>query len=273
MKKLLLLALMIVLIFTTGCGSSGEKKIGMIRHMNITEEAFDKFYDQNNDINSGKKQLSKHIFFDNMQMMLAALKSGEIYELTTYESVANYLIANDNSLERKTTLPRLSDNFCCAMLESNAALRDEFNDAIKQMTADGTLAKLVRKYIIEANHAIPPYTVKLPTFNGVKTIKIAITGDLPPLDYILEEGKPVGFNTAILAEISKRLKKNFVLVPVDAGARAVALTSGHVDVIFWVVIPADNEFIPSNIDLPDGVILTNPYFTDEIFHVKIRDDN
>lgn len=271
MKEFLFLTLTLMLLLMTGCGSSGEKKIGMIRHMNVTEEAFDKFYEQINDVNSGKKQWAEHIFFDNMQTMLAALKSGQIYELTTYESVADYLVANDSSLERETTLPRLSDNFCCAMLESNAALRDEFDDAIKQMAADGTLAKFVRNYIIEANHATPPHAVKLPTFHGVKTIKIAITGDLPPLDYILEDGKPAGFNTAILAEISKRLKKNFVLVPIDAGARAVALTSGQVDVVFWVVIPTDNEIIPSNIDLPDGVILTDPYFTDEIVHVKARE--
>ena len=271
MRKFLFLALTLMLLLVTGCGSSDEKQIGVIRHLNITEEALNNFYEQNGEINPDKKQQAKFVFFNNMTTMSAALKSKQIDELTTYESVANYLVDNDTSLEWETSLPQLSDNFCCAMLEDNAALRDEFNAALQKISADGTLAQLVKTYIVEANYVVPPRVVEMPTFYSAPTIKVAVTGDLPPLDYILADGRPAGFNTAVLAEISKQLKKNFVLVPIEAGSRALALMSGKVDVIFWVVVPAYNETIPSNFDVPDGVILTAPYFTDEIVHVRNRD--
>ena len=271
MRKFLFLALTIVLIFTTGCGSSDEIKIGMIRHLNVTEEALDNLYEQNAKINSDATRRAKHVFFNNMTTMVAALKSGQIDELTIYESVAYYLAAKDSSLEWEMSSPQMSDNFCCAMLDENAALKNEFDDALAEIFADGTLAKLVKTYIVADNHVAPPRVVEMPTFYNAPTIKVAVTGDLPPLDYMSADGKPAGFNTAILAEISKRINKNFVLVPVDAGSRALALMSKKVDVIFWVVVPAYDETIPSNFDVPDGIILTTLYFTDEIVHVRTRD--
>ena len=110
----------------------------------------------------------------------------------------------------------------------------------------------------------------MPKFYNDTMIRIGITGDLPLLDYIRPDGIPAGFNTAILAEISKLIGKNFVLVQVDSGSRAIALTSGEVDVIFWAVVPQDNEILPKNFDVPEGVILTEPYFSDKIVHVKLR---
>ena len=84
-----------------------------------------------------------------------------------------------------------------------------------------------------------------------------MTGDLPPLDYVSEDGSPAGFNTAILAEIAKRLGKNIEVVDIDSGARAAALSSGQIDVIFWV-------------DKPEGVELSEPYFKDDVEHLQIK---
>ena len=41
------------------------------------------------------------------------------------------------------------------------------------------------------------------------------------------------FNTAVLAEIGKRLGKNIELVQVDSVGRALALAQGNVDAVFW----------------------------------------
>ena len=110
----------------------------------------------------------------------------------------------------------------------------------------------------------------MPHFDGAGTIKVAVTGDLPPLDYMRADGKPAGFNTAVLAAISQQLGKNFELVDVDSGARAAALTSGEVDVVFWVAVPHDETIVPADFDKPEGMIVTAPYFTDEIVHVQLK---
>ena len=94
-------------------------------------------------------------------------------------------------------------------------------------------------------------------FEGAETIKVAVTGDLPPIDYVAADGTPAGFNTAILAEIGKRLKVNIELMNVESGARAAALSSKRADVVFWFQVRAGEGVQP---DVPEGVILSESYY-------------
>ena len=52
------------------------------------------------------------------------------------------------------------------------------------------------------------------------------------MDYVAANGTPAGFNTAVLAEIGKRLERNIELVQVNSVGRALALAQGNVDVAF-----------------------------------------
>ena len=135
------------------------------------------------------------------------------------------------------------------------------------MKTDGSLDALIEKYI--NNPSDSPQPVEISKIDGAETIKVGVTGDLPPLDLVLADGTPAGFNTAVLAEISKRIGKNIELIQVDSGARASALTSKVVDVIFWVVVPADNSNRPKNIDTPEGVAVTTPYYQDVVVNVNL----
>ena len=71
----------------------------------------------------------------------------------------------------------------------------------------------------------------------------------------------------MLAELSRRVGKNVEIVNIDSAARASALTSGKVDVVFWVAVPADGGFLPGNADTPQGIVVTKPYYEDVIVHV------
>ena len=281
MKKIFALLMTFALIFATGCGSQGGEKnsandetlkLGTIIYLNVTETLLDNYFEKASSRMSQTSSMRtpKHIFFDNMTSMLAALQAGQIDALSTYESVGNYLTAQNSSVELMTKgVPKVSDSFCCAMLEENSALKKEFDDAILKLTADGTLKKLAEEYIDNANYNDLP-AVEMPHFDNAPTIKVAVTGDLPPLDFVRADGKPAGFNTAVLSAISQLVGKNFELVDIDSGARAAALTSKLVDVVFWVAVPSDETFAPANFDKPDDVIVTEPYFTDEIVHVQTK---
>ena len=89
------------------------------------------------------------------------------------------------------------------------------------------------------------------------------------LDYVLPDGRPAGFNTAVLSEISERIGKNIELVQIESAARAAALTSGQVDVVFWVVVPADGSDRPKDFDTPAGVAVTEPYYQDAVVNVNL----
>lgn len=282
MKKIFALLMICALVLTTGCGGSqggdtdkksdGAIKLGTIKYLNVTETLLDNYFEKAASRMSQTSEMyaPKHIFFDNLPTMLAALDAGQIDAMSTYKTVSEYLIAHNPKFELvKDRVPKVSDSFCCALREDEADLKKEFDDAISQMTKDGTLENLVDTYINDIDYKKKFPAVEMPTFDGAPTIKIAVTGDLPPLDFVTADGTPAGFNTALLSEISKRIGKNFQLIQVDGGARTTALTSGEVDVVFWAVVPENDTLAPPDCDKPEGIILTEPYFTDEIVHVKL----
>ena len=81
---------------------------------------------------------------------------------------------------------------------------------------------------------------------------------MPPIDYVGADGKPAGFNTAILAEICRRLHLNVELVQIDSGARAASLASGRSDIVFWFQSRKAQDKILA--DVPDGVVLSESYY-------------
>ncbi len=258
MRKFFLLLMIILTV--SGCGSStGDKavhKTGMLAQLNSTPEQAAKQY--------GGEAMN---FYDNFNSMQMALSSQNIDSIRTYGSVAKYMNANNSDFvisEDQTV--KLVDNFCCAVRQEDDDLQASFDAAIAEMKADGTLDALIDKYI--NNVAQTPQPVEIVHIDGAETIKVGITGDLPPLDLVLADGTPAGFNTAVLAEISKRTGKNIELLQVDSGARAAALTSGQVDVIFWVVVPADSNR-PKDFDTPAGVAVTESYYQDVVVNVNL----
>ena len=260
MKKIILLLMIIFMISGCGASQSDDKqtiKIGTLTQLNTTPEQAAKL------VSGG--QLN---FFDNFNSMQMALSSGNINVIQTYGNVAKYMAAKNSELKiSESQTVHLVDNFCCAMREDDVALKDLFNSAITSMKSDGTLDALVKKYITEFEDT--PVPVDIAKIDGAETIEVGITGDLPMLDYVLPDGKPAGFNTAVLSEISKRIGKNIELVEIESAARAAALTSGQVDVVFWVVVPADESNRPKDFDVPAGVAVTDPYYQDIVVNVNL----
>lgn len=129
------------------------------------------------------------------------------------------------------------------------------------------------------------------------------------MDYVAPDGTVAGFNTAILAEIGRRIGKNIQFTQVDSAGRALALSTGNVDVVFWVrgvatgsktIHMTDEEFAAYKAemekdftpeekeaiakldeilprvreytrDMPEGTIITEPYFTDIPVGVMTRE--
>ena len=137
---------------------------------------------------------------------------------------------------------------------NNAQLRDRVNEALSDMKADGTLQTLQAQYTKDALN--DPAPVEFEVFEGAQTLRVGVTGDLPPVDYVAEDGSPAGFNTALLSELGKRLKVNIEILNIESGARTISLTSGAADVIFWYLY-GENYVIT---DMENGIQLSNPYY-------------
>ncbi len=279
MKKFLA-AICAVGLLMTGCGgeqTSDENsqtrivKLGMISHLNASEKQMEEYLFKVQEKTHAKVVNHVPVFFDSLTAMQMAAEAGNVDQISTYKSVADYLIANNAGFElaNADSIKGLGDSFCFAVRKDDANLKADLDKVVAEMKADGSLAKLVKDYIIDVDKTNPP-KVDLPTIDGADTIKVGVTGDLPPLDFVNTDGTPAGFNTALLAEIAKRLGKNIAVVQIDSGARAAALSSEQIDVIFWATVPLDDTLIPADVDKPEGVELSAPYFEDSVEHLQLK---
>ena len=208
-------------------------------------------------------------FYDSLLAMQMALRASQIDEIVLPEPVVMYLMANNpNEYEIQFSLNMMPSTISFGFKAGNTALKKDFDEAIKAMKKDGTLMTIQERFITNVG-AGDPEEVKFTEFKGSTPIKVAVTGDLPPIDYIAADGRATGYNTAILAEIGKRLKRNVRVISVDAGGRSAALASERADVVFWY---RNTEGIKTPkklgknlkgvmVDSPvNGVILSEPYY-------------
>ena len=254
--------------------SGAEVKLGMMTRLNTDEQKMGTTLDEVAEKFGvkGTKHLPK--FYDSLKLMQLGIESGEVEAISTYKSVADYLVVNNSKFEivPNEALNKLSDNFCFAVRKEDTQLKNDLDKVIDEMKADGTLDKLVNDYITNVDKGQAPPAVEIQTIDGAENIKVGVTGDLPPLDLVLSDNSPAGFNTAMLAEISKRLGKNIEILQIETGARAAALNSKLIDVVFWVIVPFGNDDIPSDIDKPEGLELSKPYFKDDVAVIKLKDN-
>ena len=156
-------------------------------------------------------------------------------------------------------------------MDTNKEVYDILNNAIVEMKADGTLDSLIEnelKAYIESD----PLAKALPHFDGARTIKIGVTGDLPPMDFVAANGKAAGFNIALLTEIANRAQVNFELVQIETVARAMALSSGKVDAVFWTRSVTCKEFNKTFAENIEGTLVTESYFVEQQAFVIPKSD-
>ena len=275
MKKLLVLIL--VLVFASSAFAASETvNVGLLTELNITEAEFNAYMDAA--LKAGlwtvftedeSSRTANFVFYDTLVALQLGLNKGQVDEIDVPEVVGRYILtANDNCKIAAMSLMSNPLMLALGFKDTKAELRDKVNAALKAMKEDNTLALLIVKYL-NGPDFIMTRPIEFAKFNGAETIKVAVTGDLPPIDFIAPDGVPAGFNTAILAEIAKRLKVNLELVNIDTNARAAALASERADVVLWFKVYQGAENQP---DIPAGVILSDPYYSwDKFMHIKLKD--
>ena len=192
----------------------------------------------------------KTVFYDTLDALLMALNTGKIDLIDDLPQVtAQYICAQNDALMPMWHYDRErieadggfamecfktgGAGYSFLMKEENQALCDVFNSVIADMKADGTLDQLIQSHIYAAIAGEEIEPIAMDSVEGRETLRIAVTGCLPPMDYVAPDGTFAGFNTAMLAEIGRRIDRNMEIVQVDSLGRAAALASGNVDAVFW----------------------------------------
>lgn len=268
MKKVLY-ALLCVGLFCGGAGA--DVKVGFLTRLNVTEDEYQDMVIAERKTAGWQLLSTKHegevdfVFYDSLIEMQMGLIGGYIDEAALPKVVAEYLLNTAPGFAVASA--EQVEPVCLAFgfRPDSVALRDSFNTALRDMKTDGTLAALTEKYLAEPGMNAPA-SVEFERFDSGETIWVAVTGDLPPLDFVAEGGMPAGFNTAILAEISRRLRRNIELFDISTGGRSAALASGRTDVVFWYrITPGEGR----QIDVPEGILFSEPYYEwDKFLYIK-----
>lgn len=290
MRRLSILFLALVMLLTcAGCGGNDNKteapapaaeqksdgdKVGALMPIGLDEESYKRWTEnvaQFEGRPAGYTAPRTVVFFDNMNAMIMALQSKQIDRFATSNKVGTYIVNHNEDLKLIDNNFKPILGYSIGMLEKDAAQIEEINTAINAMKDDGTLERLVKENIIDIGNAEPAAT-PMPVIDGAPTLKVAVTGDMPAMDFVTSEGKPAGFNVAFLSELSKRINKNIELIEVDAGARSAALTSGQVDALFWVIgtYDQDGNALPYPLDTLKGVSVSTPYLMDSRVGVTLK---
>jgi hypothetical protein len=204
------------------------------------------------------------VYVDSLTDGLLILRSHKVDALHVMRFTGRYLAQRNSDL--KQYLPQ-SGTYTTQMIFSpkQQAGCEKVNQALKTMQEDGTLDKLINQWIINLPVGQEPSGGRLPVIKGAETIKVGISGDEPPLDYIAADGTPGGFNVAVIGEISRRTNINVNLVTVVSGARFASLQSGKIDAFLWhnALIPegvlTEEEISPEKPGDPDGFYKTVSY--------------
>ena len=270
MKKLIALTLALLLTALIVPAMAEESRptrvVGELAKSVQTEEDFNSGMAE--DIDSGwyvseENHLSHFVYYDDLSGMLLALNAGPIDEISLPRFAAEYVVKTNPDLK-----------ICCVECmpydmsllfgfrddEGGRDLQERMNEAIRSMKADGTLDALERDYLKQdADTELTPAAYDAFPESG-ETIRVVVTGDLPPIDYIDADGTPAGFNTAVLSEIGRRLGLNIELVSMQTGSRTLALTSGTADAVFWYMkTPEVSD------DLPEGLLFSDSYLDWDIW--------
>ncbi len=218
------------------------------------------------------------VYFDSLTSMLAALNAGRIDTADLPKCTAEYLAAQNSHYEPVYTFAdnklTLKTSFRIGVMEGRSDLLNNLNSAIAALAEKGILDELKTTYIDDLLEGKEPPPVPPLVITDTPTVRVVVTGDLPPLDYVSADGKAAGYNIALLTALSDVMNVNFELVLSDAGSRAAMLTSGKADAVFWMrntdSFDSDGKLLKSYDETPEGIVLTDPYFADDQIHVVLK---
>ena len=284
MKKIILC---LCLVLGLSSGAWADDYVGFLSRLKTTPEEFlmlmkHSWATQGWVILGGDHSSSKAKFYESLALMQMALNRGDIEEMILPDFVAEYLLRVSTNYEPSCVSSSGRMSLCFGFLKENRALLQKWNSALTYLRNNWTLAGLEKKYIKDfpADHTYDYIygtkkdarkdRITFEKFPDAQTVRVAVTGDMPPADYVDAEGLPSGYSLAVLSEIGRVLRVNIVPVNVNAGARTAALVSGRADVVFWYEVNRQTE---KQLDVPDEVIVSEPYLDwDKFIHVRFSEE-
>ncbi len=111
--------------------------------------------------------------------------------------------------------------------KKDKALRDQFNEFLKQINSDGTYKQMCERWLDNLETAKMP---ELPAPGEGKPIRFASCGATDVFDFVAD-GKPAGFDIELIERFGRYAGRPIEYLTLNFGSLITALASGRADVI------------------------------------------
>ena len=168
-------------------------------------------------------------YYDRVPDLALALEQGKIAGFLMDEPIARLLCQENQAV---TYLPEVlvEESYAAAFskTERGAALRDEYNEYLAQIKADGTLEEIDAVWLgtDESKKVVEDWTA-FPAENGV--IRMAVKSDVAPFSYI-KDGQIVGYDIDIMARFCKAYGYGLEVISAELSSIFAGLATGTYDV-------------------------------------------
>ena len=198
-------------------------------------------------------QVAKDLFrasdtpqFTTVDDALDALLAGDIDAVMASGGFARQLLRSDRGADFKyIAVP--GDIFIneSGPIFATQELRDEYNQWYEDISKNGTWDKVVSRWL----HGNPPTGDSIPNIelsgeNG--TLKVADTGNYPPLSYLGENGEIIGFDIEMASLFAQHMGMDLKVTQMDYEDIIPLVTSGDVDMsacTYSLVAQRDEDLI------------------------------
>lgn len=204
-------------------------------------------------------------YFNRGSDLVMALIAGKIDGGIASKFSADYYVKRNSNLKSIPTKNSFKSGVVMGFRGEDLKLKNDIDSVITILQGNGILKQLEDTWITNLPATDEPSFKELPIIDGANTIRVGVTGDYTPLDYIAADGRPAGYNVALLSEIAKILAINFEFVSLEAQAKFSALGSKKIDVVFCQAY--NDELAPL---FSGKTILSKPYYTGEGLCILVR---
>jgi polar amino acid transport system substrate-binding protein len=191
--------------------------------------------------------------------LYAALISGKIDGYPSHQISVDYVLKRKKDVKAipVTDIP-IEGQAIMAVRTEDKNLKASLDSAINILINNGKVAAIEQEWITNLPAENEPTFTEISKIKGAVTYYVGVAGDMVPLDYVADDGRPAGFNVALLSEIGKILKVNFEFVSLEMQARFTALLSKKIDIIFCHFQSSNTNYFDELKN--EGWIATLPYF-------------
>lgn len=118
----------------------------------------------------------------------------------------------------------IEENYAICVAKENNTFLEDVNTALEELIADGTVQKIVDKYISGVEHDL----VFQENTDGLEVIKMGTNAEFPPYEYYTNN-EIVGIDAEVAAAIADKLGKKLEIVDMAFDSIITSVQTGKVD--------------------------------------------